>query len=133
MFAVQGREKLLDQDLCELSNAKLAREISPCRRSANERLTSGKRAREIFTEFTEVARGKPASERETGAPETRVRETRGSVREGSSKDAIDSCEREAAPRRHNITILERPPRARGGRRHGREAGLTPSCCDLVGR
>lgn len=47
------------------------------------------------------------------------------VREGSSKDAIDSREMEAAPRRHNITILGRPPRARGGRRRGREAGLTP--------
>lgn len=33
---------------------------------------------------------------------------------------------EAAPHRHNITILERPPGARGGRHHGREAGLVRS-------
>lgn len=33
---------------------------------------------------------------------------------------------EAAPRRHNITILERPAGARGGRHRGRVAGLARS-------
>ncbi|KAL0101674.1 hypothetical protein PUN28_019082 [Cardiocondyla obscurior] len=50
----------------------------------------------------------------------------GGAREGSPKDAVDSRGMEAAPRRHNITILGRPPGARGGRRHGREAGVGPS-------
>ena len=73
----------------------------------------------------ELTRRKPASRKLARAGNPRCAKTRESVagvREGSTKDVVDSCGMEAAPRRHNITILGRPPRARGGRRHGKEAG-----------
>ena len=96
------------------------------------------RERDISTSArAELARRKPASRKLARAGNPRCAKTRESVagvREGSTKDVVDSCGMEAAPRRHNITILGWPPRARGGRRHGKEAGrvASPSRCNLAG-
>lgn len=74
----------------------------------------------------EIMREKSRAENWSRRKRLRVGNPRKSRRRRRKFEGRGGLAMEAAPRRHNITILERPPGARGGRHRGRVAGLVRS-------